>query len=146
VLYNEYMNYASGNCIDFSPVTNLAYVLPDYRYIMRMAKMPPSIVEDNEGFDWDELGESLKLEVEMYNNESNDLVVLAKQIREFLQEEVSPVVAQEQNELFKNMVEYLKANNEQAKEKPKTLGETKEEQMGQIHYLFPNLNFDEKKH
>lgn len=145
MLYHEFMNYASDQCIAFSNNTHLAYVLPDYRYVLREAGFTPDKVEDNEGLTWDEIGESLKLEAEMYNAENNSVVMLADFINDIIRKDIEPAAMQEQNELFKNMIEYMKENNKREEFQRVNLGTDKEQQMGQLHQLFPNVNFEKKQ-
>lgn len=145
MMYNEFMNVASGKCIEFTENTKQAYLLPDYRYVLRASGFTPDKVEDFEGLTWDEVGESLKLEVQMYNAENNSTLLLANLINDIITTDIAPLAQQEQNELFKNIIEYLKENNAREKFQKVTLGNDKEEQMGQLHQLFPNVNFEKKE-
>ena len=78
----------------------------------------------------------------------NMLNRLANDVINIIGKSVDPVMAQQQNELFKNLVEYMKANNAgeaESKEGSASTGITREDNADKISNLFPGMTFEKKK-
>lgn len=112
MLYSEYITKAKNACIEIDEQNDTAYLIPDYRYVLSMSELKLEDVTDFEGVNMDIVRENLELEVKAYNARHNLVPALALFAKDFIFTELSPLLVQEQNELFANMIEYMKANND----------------------------------
>lgn len=145
--YNEYMNIILPGCVDYDQESYTYYVNPDYMYILKQSELDPSVVD---GYDltWDELHRVISLEKDRMNAGKNMLNRLANDIVGLIGKSVDPVTAQQQNELFKNIVDYMKANNAgeaDTKEGSASSGITRTDNSEKISNLFPGMTFEKKK-
>ena len=107
MLYYEYISKAKRLCIAIDDYNNTAYLLPDYRYLLRNAKMDIAQVTDFEGLTEEIVAENLKLEVAAYNVRHNPSPALALFAKEALLEVFSPM-QQQQNDLIASLLAYIK--------------------------------------
>lgn len=154
MLYSEYISKAKNMCIAIDDVNNVSYLMPDYRYMLCLSNLNLEDVTDFPGVTYDIVGENLKLEAEAYNARHNMVPGLAEWIRETLMTSISPLAAQQQNELIKNMSAYMEANlkqNEQKKQAAETEEHVKEQPVenngvqGKILQMSEYMNFAKKK-
>ena len=108
MLYSEYIQKAKNMCLAIDDVNNVAYLIPDYRYILHLSGMKIEDITDFPGVTPEIIAENLKLEADGYNARNNMGPGLAAWLRETILDALSPVAAQEQDELFKNLIEYMK--------------------------------------
>ena len=145
--YNDYMNIILPGCVDYDQESYTFYVNPDYAYVLKKSDLDPSIVDDYE-LTWDELHRVIELEKDRMNAGRNMLNRLANDVINIIGKSVDPVMAQQQNELFKNLVEYMKANNAgeaESKDGSASTGITREDNADKISNLFPGMTFEKKK-
>lgn len=109
MLYSEYIQKAKAMCLAIDDINNMAYLLPDYRYILHLSGMKLEDVTDFPGVTPEIVAENLKLEADGYNARNNMVPGIAAWLRETILDVLSPIAAQEQDELIKNLVEYMKA-------------------------------------
>lgn len=110
MLYTEYITKAKDMCLAIDDVNNVAYVLPDYKYMLTLSDLNLEDVTDFPGVTYADVGENLKLEAEAYNSRHNLVPAIAAWLREAIVDVVSPMTNEAQNELVKNMIDYMKAN------------------------------------
>lgn len=112
MLYSEYISKAKSMCLAIDDVNDVMYLIPDYRYLLRLSELRIEDVTDFPGLTEEIVAENLKLEAEGYNARHNMVPGIAAWLRETILDVLSPIAAQEQDELIKNMVEYMKATTE----------------------------------
>ena len=115
MLYTEYIAKAKDMCLAIDDVNNVAYLLPDYKYMLTLSDLNLEDVTDYPGVTYDDVSENLKLEAEAYNSRHNLVPAIAAWLREAIVDAIAPIAAQDQNELIKNLIDYMKANNERKK-------------------------------
>ena len=117
MLYSEYISKAKAMCIAIDDVNDVSYLIPDYRYLLSLSELNLEDVTDFPGVSYDIVADNLRAEVDAYNTRHNMVPGLAAWIRETLFQALSPIAVQEQNELFSNVIEYMKAKNQEEKTK-----------------------------
>ncbi len=100
----------------------LYFLEPRYKEVLREA----GLTEHEESIDPEELFEVVRLEVEKRNTLGNQMNVIAAWVAETITTVIEPAIAQEQNELMKNMLAYLERDKE-VKEKEAELEEKEKE-------------------
>lgn len=108
MLYQEYIQKAKNICVAVDDVNNTAYLLPDYRYILYLSGLKIEDVSDFPGVNMDIVCENLKLEADAYNARNNMTPAISSWIRETILDVFSPIESAEQDELMKNIIEYLR--------------------------------------
>lgn len=84
---------------------------PNYRALMTDANLLPESVTDRK-VDWDWISEVLRLEVERRSKMTDKTRFLVDWVFEILTSTVEPAVMQEENEMIKNIIEYIKHSHE----------------------------------
>lgn len=105
--YFDIINQAIQLCITTDSESNISYLEPPYRMLLREAGLINEEVISNE-----ELYELLKLEVEKRNAKVNRLQPILNWIYDTVSSTVEPAITQEENEMMKNLVEYMRLNKE----------------------------------
>lgn len=108
MLYSEYITKAKSICIMINDSNNIAYLLPDYRYILHLAGMDLSNVTDFPDVTMDVVGENLKLEVEAYNKKRENVRQFIDVLQSFIGTVIVPIAADEQNSIIQTMMDNLK--------------------------------------
>ena len=152
MLYSEYISKAKAMCIAIDDVNDVSYLIPDYRYLLSLSDLNLEDVTDFPGVTYDIVADNLRAEVDAYNTRHNMVPGLAAWIRETLFQALSPIAVQEQNELFANMIEYLKASKQSEKTKKEPSSEDKNEPseqkpdvQGKIIQMSEYMNFAKKE-
>lgn len=112
--YYSVVNKAIELCVETAEYSEVSFLQPRYREVLRENGLFLGNEEDSQ----EELYEILKLEVEKRNAENNRLMPLLTWADTVVNGLVTPAEEQEQNELIKNLLEYMKLN-EQVKEREK---------------------------
>lgn len=112
--YYSVVNQAIELCVETAEYSGVSFLQPRYREVLRENGLFLGNEEDSQ----EELYEILKLEVEKRNAENNRITPLLTWVDTIVNEVVTPAEEQEQNELIKNLLEYMKLN-EQIKEREK---------------------------
>ena len=108
--YFDVVNDAIELCVVTDEDTGMSYLEPKYRMLLRETNMHlPDDAPD------EELYEILKLEVEKRNALNNHVHAMVNFLIGLMTESVDPAILQEENELLKNVTEYMQAN-QQAKD------------------------------
>lgn len=110
--YHDVVNQAMELTIVTDEETAVSYLEPLYREILRENGLSlPHHVLDGDAYD-QELWEILKLEVEKRNAKRNVSHALAEWAYTILTQTIEPGLLDEENELMKNIVDYLQLNQE----------------------------------
>ena len=89
------------------------YVLPDWKRRLDDLELYPDedVITDWVNVMWDDVKEELDYEVKMRNTRQDKWPILGEILHKMLTAEIEPAVIQEQNELLKNVKEYMKEKN-----------------------------------
>lgn len=124
--YHDTVNEAIEQTIITDEETAVSYLEPRYREVLRENNLHlPNNKEDGDVYD-QELWEILKLEVEKLNAKHNVSHALAEWAYTILTQTIEPEMLTEENELMKNIMDYMQLNQE-VKEKKKELDEREAE-------------------
>lgn len=106
--YFDIMNMAYELVVTTDEVTGMSYLQPSYKMLLRDNEIHlpgyDAIVNNNDP----ELWEAVKLEVDKRNARLNFVNPVAEWIFSVIANVVDPTLTQEQNELIKNILEYIK--------------------------------------
>lgn len=109
--YFDVLNKAYELVVVTDELTGISYLQPSYKMLLRdnEVHLPDydSIVNNNDP----ELWEAVKLEVEKRNAMLNFVNPVAEWVYSAIANTVEPAMTQEENELLKNVMEYLQAKN-----------------------------------
>lgn len=119
--YYDIINQAIGLVI-VDAGNGLCYLEPRYKEALRIAGLD----QYEDVISKEDLYEAIKLEVERRNTCGNKMNVIAAWVAETITTVIEPAIAQEQNELMKNMLAYLERDKE-VKEKEAELEEKEKE-------------------
>lgn len=100
------------------------YLVPEYRRVLRDEGLRGNKVTDTEVTD-EEIWDYLKLEVERLREIGTKREQVYEWLYDLINTTIEPAMIQEENELFKNMMDYMKLNGE-LKEKDVELKEREE--------------------
>lgn len=152
MLYSEYMHEAMKIAIvNDEEATGFSYLDPNYRVWLEDAGYTPDKIEDRQ-VDWASVAEVMKLEVERRNKLSDKSRFVIDWIFEIISSTIEPTMLQEENELMKNMMDYMKLNHE-LQEKEQALQDRKadldhkeevQETRGNVLQLVPGMNFSKR--
>lgn len=145
MLYSEYISLAKSVCIGVNDETDEAYLMPDYRYILSLANLKLSDVTDFPDATMEVVSENLQLEVKLYNQMRNRTKVLADQAYEFITTAYSMTETQEQNDLIKNVLGYMKEKNQEHEKKIQAAPQEKAEIPENVSNLIQTMNFSKKE-
>lgn len=106
--YYEVVNAAIDAVVETDEYSGVSYLQPRYRQFLREQRL----YLGNESDPQDELYEILKLEVEMRNAKNDQLTPLLSWINTVVNETIKPEEEEQTNELMKNLLEYMKLNEE----------------------------------
>lgn len=152
MLYSEYMHEAMKIAIvNDEEATGFSYLDPNYRVQLEDAGYTPDKIEDRQ-VDWVYVAEVMKLEVERRNKLSDKSRFVIDWIFEIISSTIEPTMLQEENELMKNMMDYMKLNHElqekehalQDREADLDHKEEVQETRGNVLQLVPGMNFSKR--
>ena len=146
MLYSEYISKAKSMCIAIDDVNNVAYLLPDYRYILNLSNLKLSDVTDFSDVTPEIVADNLKAEVTAYNSRHNMVPGIAEWLRETILTTLSPLAIEEQNKLVANIIDYMKANAKPAEpvQENNSVPETNSN-TGKILQMDSYMNFSKKE-
>lgn len=145
MLYSEYISKAKNICILINETNNVAYLSPDYRYILYLAGMDLKDVTDFPDATMDIVGENLKLEVEAYNKRHENLHSFVDNLENFIASFVVPLLETDQNEIIdmflKRAQDVMKVSNEKQTE----IDTNSQDKNESIVKMQDYINFQKKK-
>lgn len=145
MMYAEYVKNAMDlTIVDDYEGSGISYLSPDYRAILIDSDMEPFVVEDYI-MSWPTVKEILKLEVERRNSVTNKSRFVIDWLFQIITSTVDPAMIAEENDLMKNIAEYMKLNHE-LKEKERELDKREEvqEKKDNLMELMPGMNFSKR--
>lgn len=116
----------------------LYFLEPRYMEALRIA----GLFDHPDVIDKDELIEAVHLEVEKRNTIGNKMNIIAAWVAETLDTVIQPAITKEENELMRNMLDYLE-RDKLVKDKEEELKE-KEKELDMKMVLPGNMNFAKK--
>lgn len=146
MLYSEVIERAKEVAIIIDDASLKAYLRPDYRHLLHLENLTAEHVSDFRGVTNDIIAENLKLEVEAHNLKVDRTPIVMDWLATVITSTIEPAMIDQENELFKNMMEYMQLNDS-LKDKEREL-EHKEQQLEQksnIRELIPGMNFSKAK-
>ena len=140
--YFEAMEAAIELTVVTDSISGMSYLEPNYRLLLKESGI--SLPDDKDG---SELYELLHLEVEKRNAKLNRLQPVLDWLYDVMTTTVDPAVTQEENELIKNVMDYMKLNSElKVKEKELEQKEQGLEVKERVGNVIPfDINFNKKK-
>lgn len=145
MLYSEFMSEAIDLTIAEDDYSGLFVLDPHYKVKMIDAGLTPGDVTDYP-IDMQDVSEVLKLEVERLNATHSNSKYCVDFLAELISAVIQPGMIDQENELMKNMMDYMKLNSE-LKEKEASL-EQKEKSIGNkadVAKIAPGMSFSKKK-
>ena len=144
MLYSEYISKAKNVCILINETNNMAYLSPDYRYILYLAGMDLKDVTDFPDVTMDIVGENLKLEVEAYNKKNENVRSFIENLETFIASVVIPLQTSDQNEIIEMLLTKAKGlirdNSTQVQQKNEKSFESSDDIIQMKNYI----NFQKK--
>lgn len=113
MLYAEYMVKVKDICLEQWEENGQWYILPDWKRRLDDLELYPDedVISDWVNVMWADVKEELDCEVQMRNARQDKWPILGETLYKMLTTEIEPQVIQEQNELLKNVQEYMKEKN-----------------------------------
>ena len=145
MLYDVFMYQAMALVIvDDSESSGYYYLDPHYRSILMGAGLDPANVTDQK-LDWDYVREVLDLEVKRRNQTTDKTRYVIDWVFDVVTSSIDPMMVSEENELMKNMMNYMKLNHEiNEREREVKRMEDAHEQKSNIVELIPGINFSKR--
>lgn len=152
MLYSEFIHEVMKLVIvDDDESSGFSYLEPHYRALMVDSGFEPAKVTDRT-IDWDYVAEVQKLEVERRNKITDKTRFVIDWVFDVISSTIEPTMIQEENELMKNMMDYMKLNHElrgkeQALQEREANLDHKEEVLDKkdnILQLVPGMNFSKR--
>ena len=145
MLYSEFMKKAEELVLTTDEDSGLSFLEPDYYAIMKSVNMDPEEDIFDIPISWDQFVERMELQADKLNKLDDRSKYVMDWMFQVLTSAIEPAMVQEENELFKNMTEYMNRKHELA-EKEKEL-QLKENTLGNkqsVVQLMPGMNFSKK--
>lgn len=145
MLYSEYFAKAYKVAISEIERTGIVFQEPHYRMWLTEEKQTPDQVTDFP-ITWEDVREILELEVKKTNALHDNTRAVVDWLYLAINEVIQPTMTEQENELLKNVTEYMKLNaslNDREKnieKKEKVL-----EDKSNIVQLTPGMNFSKRK-
>lgn len=145
MLYTEFMKKAEEFILSYDEDSGLTYLEPDYVAILRGLKMNPEEDISDYPLSWAGLEDRMKLEVERRNKLDDRTKYVVDWLYSVLTAAIEPAMLQEENELMKNMMDYMNLNVA-LKEKEKNLAQKEEalDQKQNVVKMMPGINFSKR--
>lgn len=144
MLYSEYISKAKNICIFVNETNNIAYLSPDYRYILYLSGLDIKDVTDFPDATMDIVGENLKLEVEAYNKKNENIHSFVENLETFIASVVIPLQTSDQNEIIEMLLTKAKGlirdNSAQVQQKTEKSFESNDDIIQMKNYI----NFQKK--
>lgn len=113
MLYQEYISKVNALCINIDEGTNVAYINPDYRYLLSVSGLEVSDVTDFKGLDLEIVKDELNKTVDAYNTINNKLPGLVEFISNVLLNTVPAITTDEVNNIVGILNKYAEVKKEQ---------------------------------
>lgn len=110
--YFDIVNQAINTVVVTDATTNVTYLEPLYKEILKVSE----IEFDENILPMDELYEILKLEVQKRNAMNNPVNELTRKINSFINENIDPVLEDNNQKLMFELLEYMKEKDKKAEE------------------------------
>lgn len=145
MLYTEFMKKAEEFILSYDEDSGLTYLEPDYVAILRGLKMNPEEDISDYPLSWAGFEDRMKLEVERRNKLDDRTKYVVDWLYSVLTAAIEPAMLQEENELMKNMMDYMNLNVA-LKEKEKNLAQKEEalDQKQNVVKMMPGINFSKR--
>lgn len=147
MLYAEYMMKVKEACLEQWEENGQWYILPDWKRRLDDLELYPDedVISDWVNVMWADVKEELDCEVQMRNARQDKWPILGEILYKMLTTEIEPQVIQEQNELLKNVQEYMKEKNK-VEEKKVELAERekKVEEKEKVKEIAKGMSFAKK--
>lgn len=145
MLYTEFMKKAEEFILSYDEDSGLTYLEPDYVAILRGLKMDPEKDISDYPLSWAGLEDRMRLEVERRNKLDDRTKYVVDWLYSVLTAAIEPAMLQEENELMKNMMDYMNLNVA-LKEKEKNLAQKEEalDQKQNVVKMMPGINFSKR--
>lgn len=145
MLYTEFMKKAEEFILSYDEDSGLTYLEPDYVAILRGLKMNPEADISDYPLSWAGLEDRMRLEVERRNKLDDRTKYVVDWLYSVLTAAIEPAMLQEENELMKNMMDYMNLNVA-LKEKEKNLAQKEEalDQKQNVVKMMPGINFSKR--
>lgn len=147
MLYAEYMVKVKEICLEQWEENGQWYILPDWKRRLDDLELYPDedVISDWVNVMWADVKEELDCEVQMRNARQDKWPILGETLYKMLTTEIEPQVIQEQNELLKNVQEYMKEKNK-VEEKKVELAERekKVEEKEKVKEIAKGMSFAKK--
>lgn len=145
MLYSQFMHEAMKLVIiDDDKASGYSYLNPHYRILLQDAELNPENVSDRK-IDWNDVAEVLKLEVERRNKTTDKGRFVVDWVFDVITSAVDPTMISEENDLMKNMMDYMKLNHTlKAREEEVQRKEDAQEQKTNVMALMPGMNFSKR--
>lgn len=144
MLYSKYFLEIQKLVITDNDDTGHSYLDPSYKVILIDAGLTPDEVTDYK-IDWADVKEILELEVQRREKEYDNSRNVIDWIYSIITTTIDPAMINEENELMKNMMDYMKLNHElNEREAEVERKEEIQEQKTNIRELVPGMNFSKR--
>lgn len=143
--FKEYYPKITELCIVDNNDTWCSYLIPDYKVLLKENELWPNIVEDHT-LTIEDIGEMLKLEVEMRHAVTDKRKIVAQWLYELINSDIKPAEEAQRTELVNDMIEYLKTKDQLAdKERELNAQEEKLDKKVEAKAKLPKgLNFSKR--
>lgn len=112
MLYHEFMRKAASYTVEEAD-NGKYYLEPDFRVILDSEGLDPANVTDYE-IGWGGVKEYLELYVKKMNAISDNSPVVVDWLYQIITTQVDPAMLEEENEVVKNLIEYMRLKNGKA--------------------------------
>lgn len=145
MLYSQFMHEAMKLVIIADDeASGYSYLNPHYRIQLQDAGLNPENVSDRQ-IDWNDVAEVLKLEVERRNKVTDKGRFVIDWIFDIITLAVDPAMTSEENDLMKNLMDYMKLNHTlKTREEEVQRKEDAQEQKTNVMTLMPGMNFSKR--
>lgn len=144
MLYSKYFLEIQKLVITDNDDVGHSYLDPSYKAILIDAGLTPDEVTDYK-IDWADVKEILELEVQRREKEFDNSRNVIDWIYSIITATIDPAMINEENELMKNMMDYMKLNHElNEREAEVERKEEIQEQKTNIRELVPGMNFSKR--
>lgn len=144
MLYSKFIKEVIDLVIVSDEASGHVYLNPNYKVMLIDADLAPDKITDYP-MSWSDLKEVLELEVERQEKEFDNSRNVVDWVYQIITATIEPTMVSEENELMKNMMEYMKLNHElKEREAEIERKEDIQEKKGNIVELMPGMNFSKR--
>lgn len=115
MLYQEYISKVNALCINIDEGNNVAYINPDYRYLLSVSGLEIADVTDFKELDFEIVKDELQKTVDAYNTRNNKLPGLIEFVSTVLLDTIPAITADEVNNIIgvlNKYAEFKKVQNQ----------------------------------